>query len=542
MRWDRSGTSPTLSRARLRLLRQRLEVSADASTHTPEASGDVEVAASRLTDAAVAALAQIVGAEHVSTDATERFSCAGGMSYAELLHRREDATVAVPDAVVRPGNHDEVVAVLRVCEREQLAAVPYGGGTSVVRGVPVPDAPNVSVELSRMADLVDVDEVSQTATVQPGLTGPEAERLLAERGYTLGHYPQSWERSTVGGWVVTRSAGQLSTGMGRIDELVVALRVATPRGTLTLGHAPKSAAGPDLRQLFLGSEGAFGITTEVTLRVRPVPTVQRYLGWSFADLGSGLDACRRLRQAGVAPDLLRLSDEEETAMTFQLAGRVGKAMRGYQRLRRQAGGCLLVTGWEGTSEAIERSRRRHATTIIKDAGGVPLGAKVGEAWRHGRYDAPHLRDALLDLGVLAETLETATSWAALPELHEAITGTLRDALTEAGTPPVVMSHVSHAYPTGASLYVTVLAKRRDDDPVEQWWAAKRAATDVLAEHGATITHHHGVGADHLPWLTDEIGQLGVDVLAAVKRTVDPAGILNPGVLIPPETTPDTDAD
>ncbi|MQA06604.1 MAG: FAD-binding protein [Streptosporangiales bacterium] len=533
VRWEHADAPPRLSRARLRLLRRRLEVSASTAEHAPEAAGEVEVPPSRLEAGTVRALAAVVGAEHVTTDAAERFAHAGGMSYADLLRRREAAAVAAPDAVVRPASHGEVLEVLRVCEREELAVVPYGGGTSVVGGVGVPTRPNVTVEFGRLAELVEVDETSQTATMQPGLTGPEAERLLAERGYTLGHFPQSWERSTVGGWVVTRSAGQLSTGMGRIDDLVVAMRVATPRGTLTVGHGPRSAAGPDLRELFLGSEGALGLLTEVTLRVRPVPSVRRYLGWSFRDLASGLAACRTLRQAGIAPDVLRLSDEEETEVTFQLAGRAGTAMRGYQRLRRQSGGCLLITGWEGTSEAIERSRQRHASALVKAAGGVPLGAKVGAAWHESRYDAPHLRDALLDVGVLAETLETATSWTALPELHEAVTSTVRRVLTDLGTPPIVMAHVSHAYPTGASLYVTVLAKRLDDDPVEQWWAAKRAAGDVIAEHGATITHHHAVGTDHLPWLTDEIGQLGVDILTAVKHTVDPAGILNPGVLVPP---------
>lgn len=532
VRWSRSATGSPLGRTQRRLLRRELGV-----THLPgpdrRVLEPVRVAGSRLDARTVTALRQAVGGGQVSTDATDRLARAGGMSYPDLIRRSEEPVLDVPDAVVRPGTHDEVMAVLRVCEEHHVAVVPYGGGTSVVGGVdPAAGRPGLTVGLDRLAAFVELDATSQTATLQPGLTGPEAERLLAERGYTLGHFPQSWERSTVGGWVATRSAGQLSTGVGQVADLVVALRVATPRGTLRLGRGPRSAAGPDLRELFVGSEGAFGIVTEATLRVRPVPTVKRYLGWSFADLGSGLAACRALRQAGVAPDVLRLSDPEETRVTLRLAGGAGAPFRAYQKLRNHRGGCLLITGWEGTSETIVRSRRQHAAAVIKQAGGVPLGAQIGAAWEHGRYAAPYLRDTLLDAGLLAETLETAASWSTLPELHDAVTRALRRVLTDLGTPPMVMAHVSHAYPTGASLYVTVIARRGEMRAAEQWWAAKRAATDAITELGATITHHHAVGTEHLPWLEDEIGPLGVEVLKAVKRTVDPAGILNPGTLVP----------
>lgn len=529
--WSGPGAVVRLERTHRRLLRRRLGV--DVVERRPSAR--VRVPPGRLGSAAVAALRAAVGAAHVHTGAADRLARAGGMSYLDLLHRRDDDTVDAPDAVLTPASHDEVVAVLGACEEHGIAVVPYGGGTSVVGGLDAPaDRCAIALDLSRMAALVDVDEVSQTATMQPGLTGPEAERLLGEQGLTLGHFPQSWECSTVGGWVATRSAGQLSTGVGRIDDLVVALRVATPRGTLELGRGPRSAAGPDLRELFVGSEGALGVITEVRLRVRSAPTVRRYLGWSFPDFAAGLAAVRQLRQDDVAPDLVRLSDATETAVTLDLAGRPGRALRAYQRMRGHTGGCLVITGWEGTSSATVRARRALADTVLRAAGGVPLGERVGESWVHGRYGAPYLRDALLDASMLAETLETAADWSSLAEVHATVTGVLTRTLTDLGTPPVVMAHVSHAYPTGASLYVTVIARRLDDDPAGQWWTAKRAALDAITDHGATITHHHAVGADHRPWMTDEVGALGVEVLRAVKRTVDPAGILNPAVLIPPE--------
>ncbi|MGH3425263.1 MAG: FAD-binding oxidoreductase, partial [Nocardioidaceae bacterium] len=287
----------------------------------------------------------------------------------------------------------------------------------------------------------------------------------------------------------------------------------------------------DLRAVFTGSEGALGVVTEATLRVRPTPTVRRYEGWSFPSFGSGLRAFRRLVQEGVAPDVLRLSDAEETRVTLLLAGRAGLALRAYQAARGQHGGCLAIVGWESTSERVVRARRTLTRAVVKDAGGIALGAGVGASWLHGRYDAPYLRDALLDAGALAETLETASDWSGLRDLHADVRRAVRDALAEQGTPPIVLTHVSHAYPTGASLYVTVIA-RRSGDPGAQWWPAKRAAMDAITTAGATITHHHAVGSDHTPWLQDEIGALGLETLRAVKEVVDPRGIMNPGTLLP----------
>lgn len=529
--WPGPGSPKILTRAHRALLRRELGL----TPRSPAAPSPVRVRASTLPSGARTALAAAVGPAHVRTAPADRLAVAGGMSYLDLLRRREDAELPVPDAVVAPGTHEEVLAVLAACADHDVAVVPYGGGTSVVGGVE-PRAGGraavVTIDLARMDALVHLDEEPQLATLQPGVTGPRVEELLGARGYTLGHFPQSWECSTVGGWVATRSAGQASTGVGRIDDLVTAVRVATPRGTLAVGRGPRSAAGPDLRAIVTGSEGILGVITEATLRVRPAPTIRRYEGWSFPDLGSGLRAFRRVAQEGVAPDILRLSDAEETRVTLTLAGRAGLAVRAYQAARGHESGCLAILGWEGTSAQTVRTRRALARTVVRDAGGLALGTRVGASWLHGRYDAPYLRDALLDAGALAETLETASNWSDLGDLHAAVRRAVHDALAAQGTPPVVLSHVSHAYPTGASLYVTVIA-RRGDDPAAQWWRAKRAAMDAITAAGATITHHHGVGRDHARWLDDEIGALGVDAVRAVKAAVDPSGIMNPGVLLPP---------
>jgi alkyldihydroxyacetonephosphate synthase len=453
-----------------------------------------------------------------------RAAHANGMSYLDLI-RRSAEPPAAPDAVVVPADHDEVGVILRVCSEHGVAVVPFGGGTSVVGGV----APTrggfgavIALDLQRLDALLEVDDVSWTATLQAGVTGPRAEELLAEHGFTLGHVPQSFERATIGGYAATRSAGQLSTGWGRFDALVERVRVVTPAGDLDLGRAPGTAAGPDLRQLVLGSEGAFGVVTSVTVRVRPIPEVRRHEGWRVADLATGVGILRTLAQRGPKPDLARLSDEVETAM--------GVATNGaHPPGTDEAGGCLLLVGWEG-AEADVAYRAAAATEILRAAGATPLGEEAAESWRHGRFRAPRLRDELLGAGMLIETLETATTWRDLEALHARVGETLRTALD--GASPIVACHVSHLYAAGASLYFTVLARRDGDDPVGQWSVAKTAVMETLTGAGATLTHHHAVGADHAPWLAAEVGELGVDVLRAVKARLDPAGVLNPGKLLP----------
>jgi alkyldihydroxyacetonephosphate synthase len=489
----------------------------------PIAESDVVLPPSRLPDAARLALAEAAGAGQVREDRKTRLHRSGGKSTTDLLRRRAGDAAAAPDAVVTPGSHEEVIAVLAAATEHRVAVVPFGGGTSVTGGVePVRGGFGavIALDLSRLDRLTRLDTESLTATLQAGLRGPQAEELLGRHGLTLGHLPQSFEHATIGGFAATRSAGQASAGYGRFDDMVLALRAATPRGTIEAGGlAPASAAGPDLRQLLLGSEGTLGVITDVTVRVRRVPETVRDEAWSFADFGSGLAALRVLSQAdGPAPSVVRLNDQTETAILGMTGGP-------------QIAGCLAVTSYEGTAAAVEAGQRA-AAAVLAGHGGTPLGPGPVAAWREGRFAAPRLRDALLDAGVLAETLETATSWANLAGLHAAVSAALTGSLTAAGTPPVVTCHVSHVYPSGASLYYTVVAAEAED-PIGQWAAAKTAAGDAIMSNGGTITHHHAVGTEHLPWMRAEVGDLGVAVLRAVKDVLDPAGVLNPGKLIPP---------
>ncbi|WP_418064452.1 FAD-binding oxidoreductase [Pimelobacter simplex] len=482
---------------------------------------DVAVPASRLTAEQVAGLRGLVGDENVVLDDGLRRQRTRGKSTPDLLRQRAGDLGDAPDVVVRPGAHDEVVAVLAHAAEQRIAVVPFGGGTAVTGGL-VADATGfagvVSLDLGRMRGLLALDPVSSTATLEPGLRGPEAEALLAEHGMMLGHFPQSFEYATIGGFAATRSSGQSSAGYGRFDAMVVGLRVATPAGEVRLGSAPANASGPDLRELFLGSEGALGVITEVTVRVRPLPEVKQYEGWRWASFAAGADAMRTLAQADLLPTVIRLSDENETAIN--LADPSGIGGEG-------SAGCLMVVGYEGTADAVA-AKRAAVTAVLTGLGGTAEGAGPGEAWAHGRFNAPYLRDSLLDVGVLVETLETATFWSNRENLYARVKAALEESLGE-GT--MVLCHISHVYPTGCSLYFTVAA-RGDDDPLARWLPAKAAASEAIVAAGAAITHHHAVGTDHKPYLTAEIGEVGAAVLRAVKETVDPAGILNPGVLIP----------
>jgi alkyldihydroxyacetonephosphate synthase len=511
-------------------LEERLRAPLPATPRAATTIDDVRLPPSALPDAARAALVAAVGEQGVREDHAARVRHAAGRSYPDLLALRAGTPAGAPDAVVLPADEGQVRAVLEACAREGVAVVPFGGGTSVVGGVePLrgPFASVVALDLGRLDGIEALDEVSQLAVVRAGTSAADLERALGERGLTLGHLPQSFEHVSIGGCVATRSAGQASAGYGRIEDLVLGLRAVAPAGEIDLPPVPATAAGPSLRGLLVGSEGTLAVLTAVALHVRPAPAERRYEAVVLPGLAAGLDAFRALAQQGATPDVARLSDEDETAMTLAFAGTTGlrpAALGAYLRVRGVAGGCLAILGWEGAGAGQVRARREATMAILREHGAVSLGAAPGRLWARTRFRGPYLRDALMDRGVLVDTLETAAPWSALPRLHAAV----RDALCPHAA--VVGCHVSHVYPTGASLYFTFLARRDERDPLGQWRTMKRAATDAIIERGGTLTHHHAVGRDHAPWLAREVGEVGVAALRALKRELDPAGILNPGKL------------
>jgi len=533
--WGEDGHDPDLSPAAEALLRDELEV--DPSVRrAPARLDELELPAPRLRPAAHASLADAVGPRALRIDRDTRVAHAAGRGYPDLVRLRAGDLSGAPDGVLIPEFADQIPTVLAACTEHGVAVVPFGGGTSVVGGVePLRGGHNsvVTLDLSLLDRVVHIDEVSLIATLESGLLGPAAEAALNSAGLTLGHFPQSFEYSTVGGWVATRSAGQASTGYGRIDDLVEGVRLCAPAGELVLEPVPATAAGPSLLELVVGSEGALGVITEATLRVRPVPEERVYEGWAFSSFGEGSEALRALEQRGASPDVTRLSDEQETRLSLAIAGagasqRLGRA---YLRARRRESGCLAIVGYEGSSDDVAH-RQKRAGGLLRAAGGVTLGRRPGRAWARGRFGGPYLRDVLLERGVMAETLETATTWSRLAELRGAVQDALRTSLEMRGTPPLVTCHISHVYPSGASLYFTFLARQEEGAELDQWSAAKSAASEAIVARGGTITHHHAVGRDHLPWMCDEVGELGVEVLRAVKEQLDPSGIMNPGKLVP----------
>lgn len=521
--WGDPAAAKPLSEGIRELLKQAVGLE-DSGTRELDAD-QVRLRPSALPTADAEALARVVGAEYCRTTDRDRLLHAGGKSTLDLLRRNAKGVQDAPDAVLLPADDDAVSEVLRYCSEHRIAVIPFGGGTNVVGGLDPGRGEFgavVSLDLRRLDRLIDLDEVSGQAVFGAGVTGPDAERLLAERGFSLGHFPQSFEYATIGGFAATRSSGQDSAGYGRFNDMVRGLRMVTPVGVLELGRAPESAAGPDLRQLVLGSEGTFGVITQVRLRVHRIPEAVRYEAWSFPDFETGAAALRAVTQNAAGPTVIRLSDEAETGVNLATTEAIGESQI--------TGGCLGITVFEGTEEHVE-SRHAETSALLTAHGGTSLGDGPARAWERGRFGAPYLRDSLLSAGALCETLETATDWSNVPKLKTAVTDALTGALAETGTPALVMCHISHVYPTGASLYFTVVAGQRGN-PIEQWQAAKKAASDAIVANGGTITHHHAVGADHRPWMRDEVGELGVQVLRAVKATLDPAGILNPGKLIP----------
>ena len=529
--WGDPGTSGELGEDALATLRE--EVGALSPSQRAQS---IEAVSLPPAQPLPVALLKAAGEDGVFTGTEDRVRHATGRGYPDLVRLRSGSLEAAPDAVVLPSDADALQRILEVCAAERVAAVPFGGGTSVVGGIEPLRGPHerlISLDLRRLRG-VDVDATSLTATLGAGLRGPEAEAALAARGLTLGHSPQSFEYATVGGFAATRSAGQASSGYGRFDDLVTAVRLIAPVGEMRTLQTPHSAAGPALRELIVGSEGVFGVVPDVTVRVRPQPAVRRYEGWMAESFEAGAGIVRALAQGPGLPDVIRVSDEEETRVSMSLSGPRGAAgalFGAYLSARRRREGCLVIAGFEGDEESVAR-RRALTVRELRAGGAAYLGQAAGRSWEHGRFQGPYLRDSLMDLGALVETLETSHTWSQLGSLHAAVGAAIRQALAEQGTPGLVFCHLSHAYADGASLYFTFISRARQGEEIEQWRSVKRAACEAITAAGATITHHHAVGRDHAPYMEAEIGGFGIETLRAAKERLDPTGIMNPGKLLP----------
>jgi len=534
--WGSAGHDRALPPAAQAMIESRLGDLAEPSQ--PVSLDQFHIPKPDISETALVRIAEIVGSDHCDTRIETRLLRSAGKSYPDLLRMRFGHPDGVCDVVAQPQTAESLLELLQYCAVERLAVVPFGGGTSVVGGVS-PGGSGfkgvICIDMGGFSGVGRIDPDSLKASLGAGLAAPDAEAALNEHGLTLGHFPQSYEYATIGGFAATRSSGQASTGYGRFDANVLGLDLVTPTGILSTLDTPGTAAGPDLRQVAIGSEGAFGVITRLDLQVAPLPEKTIDRAWVVKDFEAGCQVLRALEQDGCAPAVSRLSDSAETAVSLGMAAgsRGGRLVGRYARWRAGDQVCILITGFEGSSQRVEADFAR-ATSILRAHGAVSLGSAPGKAWRSGRFHGPYLRDVLMERGLLVDTLETSTDWANLGHLHRSVGEAIGTTLGRYGGSPVVMCHVSHLYRTGASLYFTFIGNQPGDTVdscVDHWRTVKEAACEAIVSAGGTITHHHAVGTDHRPWMQNEVGSLGLGVLRAIKQELDPAGVMNPGKLI-----------
>ncbi len=503
----------------------------------------VKLPDNRLSDpaATVRALESLLGQGRASIDPYQRLVHAFGKSFPDLWRARQGRVDSAPDVVAWPASHEHVRALVDWAVRENLHVIPFGGGTNIVNALEVkPEAkgrPVLSLDMRGMDKLLQLDLESNLALLEAGAVGPVLEKQLGEKGFSLGHFPDSFEFSTLGGWIATRSAGMQSDAYGRIEDMVVSLHAVTPAHTLEMRPFPATSAGPDVGRAFIGSEGAYGVITRAWMRVHPTPPTKRYVGFLFRSFEPALASVRACYAEGVKPSLVRLQDEGETELAFHLKSKKPLQARvaewPVKQLLKNLGytrPCIMVVGFEGHGDETSHSMKR-ASRIFRRHGGFPLGGSIGDAWSKDKYNTPYLRDYIMDYGGVADVAETSAPWARLLDLHRAVVAEVEACGVSEGLPMYVGCHLSHTYTTGGCLYFT-WGIQGGDAPLERYYRIKGRVTDAIVRAGGTLSHHHAVGTEHLPWLAKELGAGGEALLKGMKLTHDPEGVFNPGALEP----------
>jgi len=483
-----------------------------------------------------------LGPNSIDDSKAERLRHAFGKSLRDLWRVRRGIVPYAPDYVVYPACHDDVCLLLDLAVKHRVHLIPFGAGSNIagcIEPVRQTDRTVVSVDMAMMNRLLSLDTESETARFEAGALGPHLEDQLNRAGFTLGHFPDSFRFSTLGGWVATRSAGMQSDRYGKIEDMVLSVRMATPAGTIETRSVPKASNGIDVNRLCIGSEGTLGIITEILLDVHRLPERRESYGYLFPNFASGVQAMYRCQRERCVPVLTRLNDPVKTALSFAyrkrqpfLRHQAGRLLKLYIEKIRAIDlqkSCLMIVAFEGDRQSFASERRR-ADSIYRKLGAVPLGASPGRAFQEGKYDFPYLRDYLLARGVLADVSETSTLWSKLLPLYESSRDAIQRAIDTEGSPGLVGCHVSHTYHAGASLYFTFGFGAKAGDEMGQYLRIKKAAQDSFLEHGATLSHHHAVGYEHLPWLERDISMAGLTAIEGLKSALDPLSIMNPGKL------------
>ncbi len=492
---------------------------------------------SALSSASLESLRKLVGATNVTVDDTDRARHSAGKFFTELLDLRLGRVPNPPDAVVYPRNEKDVIQVIQFCQSKQIPIIPFGAGSSVTRGLAAPKG-GIALDLTRqMHRVIRLNEMNDSVTVEPGILGPDLEQYLNERGYTCGHFPQSFEYSTVGGWVAARGAGQASTGYGTMADMVLGQRMVTPAGTLETKDYPCSSLGPDLDQLITGSEGALGVITEVTMKVHRFNPENRVLAsFMFPDFESGVSAMREIMQGQFGrPHFFRLQDPEETEIAFQMAGLSGgnadRLLRllGYRPMER-ALMHVLVEGDRDYAKFVARKVKK----IAKRYGAFSTGAGPVKKWLEQRYSSAYLRDPLMDAGIAIDTLETAVTWENLLTLWTAARAYIKKRPNT-----FCLAHISHVYENGAMLYFIFMTplkpcvagnSKSEAAMIDDFVRFHTGLIETFHANHGSLSHHHGIGRLMTPWYASEIGEGSHALLGAIKKNLDPKGIMNPGAL------------
>ena len=481
----------------------------------------------------------------ITDDAKERVIHSYGKGFRDLFRLRRGIAAGAPDLIVYPESERDVCLTLRAAAEHNIVLIPFGGGSNIAGCLERMDPGRmcVSLDMRRMRRVLTVDRRAFTAQIEAGVFGPDLEAQLGARGMTLGHFPDSFLHSTLGGWIATRSAGMQSDKYGKIEDMVIAVRMVTPEGVMQTRIVPKSSNGIDVNHLCIGSEGTLGVITEATMRVHAVPESRQVRGYLFPEFEGGIEAMFQCVTQECMPAMVRLNDPDKTALSLAFrpsASRftkiAGSLFKTYLRAKGvvSARACLMLTAFDGSRRNVSR-RLQQAEAIYKQCGAVGLGAGAGKSFEATKYDFPHIRDFLLDRDVTTDVSETATVWSNIAKLYQDTTSVLRSEISKSGVRPWAGCHISHSYPCGASLYFTFGFRQQPGREMEQYLQVKRAVQQSFIDNGATLSHHHAVGTEHLPWLADDISPVGVKAVSAIKLGLDPANIMNPGRLLPSST-------
>jgi alkyldihydroxyacetonephosphate synthase len=524
-----------------------LDIETDDFTRRKWSLESIKLPEARADEPFLAKLRTCLAPCQVTDDAKERVIHAYGKGFRDLFRLRRGIAAGAPDLIVYPESERDVYLTIRAAAERDIVLIPFGGGSNIAGCLERMDARRmcVSLDMRRMRRVLAVDRRSFTAQIEPGVFGPDLEDQLGAHGMTLGHFPDSFLHSTLGGWIATRSAGMQSDRYGKIEDMVIAVRMVTPEGVLQTRVVPKSSNGIDVNHLCIGSEGTLGVITEATMRVHARPESRQVRGYLFPEFEGGIDAMRECVSQECMPAMVRLNDPDKTALSLAFrpsASRFtkigGSLFKTYLRAKGFAlsKSCLMLIAADGSPRDASRVLKQ-VEAIYQKCGAVGVGAGAGKSFEATKYDFPHIRDYLLDRNVTADVSETATVWSNIARLYQDTMAVLRAEISESGVRPWAGCHISHTYQCGASLYFTFGFRQQLGHEMEQYLQVKRAVQQSFIDCGATLSHHHAVGTEHLQWLADDISPVGVQAVAAIKHGLDPANIMNPGRLLPSSTLP-----